>query len=120
MHDNRFVSTNTDSESPKNTQQESDDRLRAGEKERAHRQALERNLSDYFTSGESIEVFIQTPAEKNGGEEAVAVYSRGEVQDARVFVDPGTHHLHRGCRVRCRIRYCGDSFLKALALYRLD
>lgn len=91
-----------------------------GSKERAHRQAQERDLREYFSRGEMIEVYIQTPASENGGEEAVAVFSRGPVQDARVFIDPGTHRLHRGCRVRCRIRYCDDNFLKALAVYRID
>ncbi|GEM_PF-3141187 len=91
-----------------------------GSKERAHREAQERDLREYFSRGEMIEVYIQTPTSENGGEEAVAVYSRNPVQDARVFIDPGPHKLHRGCCVRCRIRYCANNFLKALAVYRVD
>ena len=91
-----------------------------GAKERAHRQAQERDLREYFCRGEMIEAYIQTPASQNGGEEAVALYSRGSVQDVRVFIDPGPHNLYRGCRVRCRVRHCGDTFLKALAIYRID
>jgi len=91
-----------------------------GAKQLAHEQASQRDLGQYFDAGEMIEVFIQTPPSQNGGEEAVASYSRGECQDVRVFIQPGSHDLHRGSRVRCRVRYCGDSYLKALALYRLD
>ncbi len=91
-----------------------------GAKERAHRQAQERNLREHFTRGEMLEAYIQTPASGNGGEEAVAVYSRDPVQDVRVFIDPGQHNLYRGCCVRCRVRYCGNNFLKALAVYRID
>ena len=91
-----------------------------GSKERAHREAQERDLREYFSRGEMIEAYIQTPAKENGGKEAVAVYSRNPVQDARMFIDRGLHGLHRGCCVRCRIRYCADNFLKALAVYRID
>jgi hypothetical protein len=91
-----------------------------GSKERAHRQAQQQDLREYFSRGEMIEAYIQTPASENGGEEAVAVYSRDSVQDARVFIDPGPHKLYRGSCVRCRIRYCDDNFLKALAVYRID
>ena len=91
-----------------------------GSKERAHRQAQERDLQEHFNRGEMIEAYIQTPASENGGEEAVAVYSRDPVQDARVFIDPGPHRLYRGCCVRCRVHYCDDNFLKALAVYRID
>ena len=91
-----------------------------GAKRLAHNQAAKQDLDDYFDVGEVIEVFIQTPPAHNGGEEAVAIYSQGECQDVWVFIDPGSHTLSRGSRVRCRIRYCGESFLKALAIYRLD
>jgi|AntRauTorcE11897_2_1112592.scaffolds.fasta_scaffold04821_4 hypothetical protein len=91
-----------------------------GAKERAHQQAQDRDLREHFCRGETIEAYIQTPTSENGGEEAVAVYSRDLVQDVRVFIDPGQHNLYRGCRVRCRVRYCGDNFLKALAVYRID
>lgn len=91
-----------------------------GAKERAHRQAQDRDLREYFTRGETIEVFIQTPPSENGGEEAIAVYSRHPVHDVMIFIAPGQHNLQRGCRVRCQIRYRGDNFLKALALYRID
>jgi hypothetical protein len=62
-----------------------------GAKQLAHRNAQQRDLENHISPGEMIEVYIRTPPERNGGEEAVGVYSRGEVQDVRVFIDPGQH-----------------------------
>jgi len=87
-----------------------------GAKQLAHTKAQQRCLEDYISPGETIEVFVQTSPRKNGGEEAVGSYSRDEVQDVRVFIDPGPHQLPRGSRVRCKVRHCGDTFLKALAM----
>jgi hypothetical protein len=89
-------------------------------KRNAHERARARDLSEYFEPGEHIEVFIETPPESNGGEEAVAKISRGEARDVSVFIDPGSHRLYRASRVRCRIRHVDDNHLKALATYRLD
>lgn len=92
----------------------------AGAKRVAHEQARDTDLRDHFAPGEQIEVFIETPAERNGGEEAVASVNRAPVYDARVFITPGRCTLHRADRVRWRIARVEDNFLKALALYRLD
>jgi len=92
----------------------------AGEKRLAHEQARETDLRDHFGRGEQIEVFIQTPPEQNGGDEAVATVNRAPVYDARVFIEPGRFRLHRADRIRCRIRHAEENFLKALAVYRLD
>lgn len=45
---------------------------------------------------------------------------RPPVHDDRVFVNPGEWALHRASRVRCRIRFVGENYLKAIATYRLD
>lgn len=92
----------------------------AGAKRLAHEQARETNLREHFTQGEQIEVFVETPPERNGGEEAVATANRAPVYDARVFIKPGRCTLHHAARVRCRIAHVEENFLKALALYRLD
>lgn len=92
----------------------------AGAKRLGHEQALETNLREHFTRGEHIDVFVEKPPEQNGGEEAVSTVNRDSVHDARVFIHPGRHTLHRAARVRCRVVYVGNDFLKALALYRLD
>jgi hypothetical protein len=92
----------------------------AGAKRLAHERALETNLCEHFKRGEQIDVFIEKPPEQNGGEEAVATINRAPVYDARLFIRPGKHTLHRANRVRCRIIHVEENFLKALALYRLD
>lgn len=91
-----------------------------GAKRLAHEQAQKTDLREHFTRGEQVEVFVDTPPERNGGEEAVAMISQPPVHDSRVFIEPGRQTLHRATRVRCRIRHVDESFLKALALYRLD
>jgi len=92
----------------------------AGAKRLAHEQAQETDLREHFSRGEQIEVFVETPPGQNGGEEAVATVNRAPVYDARVFIEPGRCTLHRATRVRCRIVYVDENFLKALALCRLD
>lgn len=91
-----------------------------GAKSLAHEQARETDLRDHFTRGEQMEVFVETPPERNGGEEAVATVNRAPVYDAGVFINPGRCTLHRAARVRCRIIHVEENFLKALALYRID
>ena len=92
----------------------------AAAKRLAHKQAQETDLREYFSRGEHIEVFVETPPRQNGGEEAVATVNREPVYDARVFIEPGRCTLHRATRVRCRIVHVDKNFLKSLALYRLD
>lgn len=91
-----------------------------GAKIRAHEQARERDVRDYFDFAEQIDVIVEKPPEQNGGEEAVATTSRGEARDVKVYITPGQHTLHRGDRVRCRIKHVDYSYLKSLALCRLD
>ena len=91
-----------------------------GAKNWAHKQAQKRDLVKYFNPGEQIEVFIETPPERNGGEEAVATVSRDDARDGRVFISPGPHNLPRGAQVRCRITHVEQNYLKALAMWRID
>lgn len=92
-----------------------------GAKRLAHERALETDLTNHFKRGNHIEVFIETPPERNGGGAAVARVDRPpSVHDAIVFVEPGPLSLHRGSRVQGRIRTVDENFLKVIGQYRLD
>jgi len=91
-----------------------------GAKLHHHERALDRDLSEYFDVGDRIEVIIEEPPSQNGGEEAKATTYREKSRDVVVFITPGEKPLHRGDRVRCRIKHVGNNHLKAVVVCKLD
>lgn len=90
-----------------------------GAKRHAHERASSRDVTDYFDIGEHIDVIVESPPSENGGDEAIASISRDEARDIRVFIKPGTGHLHQGDHIRCIISHVDRSFLKAVCLCKL-
>jgi hypothetical protein len=91
-----------------------------GAKRLAHQRAKSRDATEYFDTGEILELIIREPPAENGGEEAVGVTSKDDARDVMVFIDPGTEPLHRGDRVRCRIDHVAESYLKAVCIWKLS
>ena len=91
-----------------------------GAKRHAHQRAKSRNVAEFFDLGEQIEVIIKEPPSENGGEEAVASTSRDDARDVRVFVEPGSKHLHRSDHIKCRIAHVDRDYLKAVFMCKLN
>ncbi|WP_435180475.1 hypothetical protein [Halorussus sp. AFM4] len=83
-------------------------------KEEAHEEALENDLNERYTIGESLNLIILESPGENNGREAFARHN-----DVSVFIYPNGLSLHAGTKVRVKISEKGDNHLKAIALARV-
>lgn len=88
-------------------------------KRQAHKKALERDLEQVYSVGQKIRVVIDTPPEKNGGDQAKAIHSQGQTNKVQVFVSPSGHTLNQGWEFSCRVQCVHESSLSAIAEARI-